>query len=76
MQSLCTLPEWIRLEHDVAKILTNQEQHGWYFDEEAAWELESTLRRELRDLTEVLQRRFPYVPGAEFTPKRLSLIHI
>jgi len=70
MQSLCTLPEWIRLEHDVAKILTNQEQHGWYFDEEAAWELESTLRRELRDLTEVLQRRFPYVPGAEFTPKR------
>ena len=33
-------------------------------------ELELTLRQELSDTTKVLQNRFPYVPGTEFTPKR------
>ena len=28
-----TIPEWITLEHQVAEILTQQEIHGWYFDE-------------------------------------------
>ena len=70
MQSLCSIPEWVSLEHKVAQILTEQEIHGWQFDESAARELELALRRELRDLTQVLQDRFPYVPGTEFTPKR------
>ena len=70
MRTLPPLPEWVALEHQVANILTRQELHGWQFDEEAARELECSLRQELRDLTQVLQRRYPYVPGAEFTPKR------
>ena len=70
MRTLPPLPEWVSLEHQVANILTRQELHGWQFDEEAARELECSLRQELRDLTQVLQRRYPYVPGAEFTPKR------
>ena len=70
MQSLPALPDWVSLEHKVAQILTEQEIHGWHFDESAARELELTLRRELQDLTEVLRARFPFVPGAEFTPKR------
>ena len=78
MQPLPALPEWITLEHQVAQILTKQETHGWYFDESAAWELESALSEELRSIVEVLRERFPFVPGPEFTPKRdnLSLIHI
>jgi len=44
--------------------------YGWYFDEPAAWELESTLRRELESLKELLRNRHPYVFGPEFTPKR------
>ena len=64
------LPEWVTLEHDVAKILTKQEDHGWYFDTRAARELESALRQELHDITQVLQDRFPFIPGKEFTPKR------
>ena len=36
MGPLSTIPEWITLEHDVARILTDQEVHGWYFDEAAA----------------------------------------
>ena len=70
MRPLPSLPEWVTLEHQVAKILTEQEIHGWYFNERLARELECSLRQELRDITQVLQDRFPYVPGAEFTPKR------
>ena len=46
MQSFPPLPEWITLEHQVAHILTQQEIHGWYFDEQAARKLESALRKE------------------------------
>ena len=58
MRTLPPLPEWVALEHQVANILTRQELHGWQFDEEAARELECSLRQELRDLTQVLQRRY------------------
>ena len=70
MQPLPALPEWVALEHQVAQILQEQEQHGWFFNESSARELEFDLRSELRSLTQVLQDRFPYIPGAEFTPKR------
>ena len=70
MRALPSLPEWVALEHKVATILAKQEQHGWYFDERAAWQLASTLQQELQDFEEVLRTRHPYVAGAEFTPKR------
>jgi len=70
MESFPTIPEWITLEHQVAKILTQQEQHGWRFDEPAARELESTLRREYEETTQLLRDRYPFVKGSEFTPKR------
>jgi DNA polymerase I-like protein with 3'-5' exonuclease and polymerase domains len=58
------------MEHQVAQLLTNQELYGWRFNERAAWELESTLREELQQIEATLCRQFPFVPGAEFTPKR------
>jgi DNA polymerase I-like protein with 3'-5' exonuclease and polymerase domains len=70
MVPLPTLPDFIKLELDVATILTEQELHGWTFDEPAARELESTLRRELEGLTQLLRNRYPYVRDREFTPKR------
>ena len=70
MQTLPPLPSWVVLEHDVAKILTNQEKHGWYFDESAAWKLASTLQQELQDLEKILRGLFPYYGGEIFTPKR------
>ena len=72
MRTFPPLPDWITLEHQVAQILTQQEQHGWYFDERAARELESSLRREYEDTCKVLQDRHPYVEGARFTPKRAN----
>ena len=70
MQTLPPLPSWVALEHEVAKILTNQEKHGWYFDESAAWKLASTLQQELQDLEKVLRGIHPYYGGESFTPKR------
>ena len=72
METFPTIPEWITLEHQVAEILTQQEIHGWYFDERAARELESTLRREYEETTQLLRNRHPFVKGSEFTPKRAN----
>ena len=70
MEAFPPLPEWLQMEHQVATILTAQEQHGWYFDERAAWELASALRTELENIDSLLRKRYPLVPGQSFTPKR------
>jgi len=70
MQPFPQIPEWVLLEHQVSHILTQQEQHGWFFDEPAARELEQTLRREYEETTRLLRNRHPFVEGSLFTPKR------
>ena len=70
MRPLPPIPDWVKLEHQVQIILTQQEEHGWYFDERAARELESTLRREYEETCSLLQNRHPFVSGPLFTPKR------
>ena len=70
MATLPTVPEWVALEHRVQEILTQQEIHGWSFDEDAAWKLASSLSSELRETEELLRNRHPFVRGSEFTPKR------
>ena len=70
MRPLPPLPDWLQLEHQVATILTEQENHGWYFDEASARELESALRREYEETCAILCNRHPFVAGPLFTPKR------
>jgi len=70
LATLSKIPEWVSIEHRVAQILTDQENHGWYFNEFEGQRLESTLRCELDDLTNVLRRQHPFVAGSTFTPKR------
>ena len=70
MGTLQVLPDFIKLELDVATILTEQEILGWRFNETAARELESSLRQELEGLTQLLRNRYRYVADREFTPKR------
>ena len=55
MPTFPTLPDWVQLEHQVAHILQKQEEHGWYFNQQAAYELASTLRREMEEATEILR---------------------
>lgn len=66
------IPDYLKFELDVAKILTKQELYGWRFDEDAARQLASSLYTELDDLKGVLCKRYPYVAGREFTPKRAN----
>ena len=70
MRTLPPLLDADRLEHRVAEILTEQEIHGWTFNESKAQQLESHLRREMEELTEILRGQFPLIGGALFTPKR------
>ena len=70
METLPTLPEWVKVEHEVAKLLTQQELHGWYFDVTAARQLESTLQEELEETREAIRRQHAFVKGEEKTPKR------
>ena len=70
MQTLPSLPGWVQMEHQVAHLLTQQEIHGWYFDERAARELEQALRGEYEETTRLLRKRHPFVSGPLFTPKR------
>ena len=69
MRPFPPLPPWVALEHEVAQILTEQELHGWYFDERSAWELASSLRAELEETYQLLRDRHPFVFGSSFTPK-------
>jgi DNA polymerase I-like protein with 3'-5' exonuclease and polymerase domains len=70
MESFPQIPDWVTLEHRVAEILTEQELHGWYFDERSAHELESELRSTLESLSASLKEQHPFVAGSEFTPRR------
>ena len=70
MRTFPPLSDSCRLEHRVAEILTEQEIHGWTFDEQKSFQLESHLRREMEELTQVLRKEWTFVGGALFTPKR------
>ena len=70
MRTLPPLPDSCRLEHRVAEILTEQEIHGWSFDEQKAQQLESYLRGEMEATVAILRGEFPLIGGKMFTPKR------
>jgi hypothetical protein len=72
METFPQIPEWVEMEHKVQQILTEQELHGWYFDERSAYELESELRSTLESLSRTLRERHPFVAGSEFTPRRAN----
>ena len=68
MRPFPPLPPWVALEHEVAQILTEQELHGWYFDERSAWELASSLRAELEETYQL------YVTGTLSSSDRALLL--
>jgi len=70
MRAFYSLPDWLTLEHQVAQILTQQELHGWYFNQEEAYNLESKLRSEIEKLSKLLRDKYPFVAGSLFTPRR------
>lgn len=63
-------PKAIKLEHEVAWLMSKQEKNGFPFDLEKAKELEATLRARAGVLTAKLIQIVPRVPDKIFVPKR------
>lgn len=60
----------IKLEHDCALVMTQQEQAGFPFDVTKARILEGRLRTELETLSDQMRATFTFVAGKPFTPAR------
>ena len=60
----------VHLEMRMAEIMSQQEASGFRFDVEAAERVRNELSAEMQDLEAAIIKRFPYVPGKVFTPKR------
>lgn len=72
IESKKTDPRAVELEHRVAHILWEQEQHGFMFDYDRALDLLRTLQEERADVESKLQNLFDpwYSYKEEHTPKR------
>jgi len=60
----------VELEMRMAELMSQQEVSGFRFDVEAAERVRNELSAEMQDLEASVLKRFPYVPGKVFTPKR------
>ncbi len=60
----------VELEMRMAELMSQQEASGFRFDVEAAERVRNELSAEMQELEVEIIRRFPYVPGKVFTPKR------
>lgn len=60
----------VKLEMRMAEIMAQQEHSGFRFDMSAAESVRSSLQTEMKELEETITKRFTYVPGKVFTPKR------
>ena len=60
----------VHLEMRMAEIMSQQEASGFRFDVKAAERVRNELSAEMQDLEAAIIKRFPYVPGKVFTPKR------
>jgi len=63
-------PDYVSLEMQMAEIMSQQEASGFRFDMSAAERVRSELAAEADNLTEEIGKRFLYVPGKVFTPRR------
>lgn len=63
-------PKAIKLEHEVAWLMSKQEKNGFPFDLNKAKDLEATLRARAGVLTAKLIQIVPRVPDKIFVPKR------
>ena len=64
------IPSYISLEMRMAELMSQQEASGFRFDVEAAERVRNELSAEMQELEAEIIKRFPYVPGKVFCPKR------
>ena len=64
------MPDYIKLEMDMAMLMAQQEASGFRFDMDAAVRVRAQLQDEFDSITDAIAKIYLYVPGKVFTPKR------
>jgi len=64
------LPDCVELEMRMAVLMAEQERSGFRFDMGAADRVRQELEQESNDIREALGKKYIYVPGKVFTPRR------
>ena len=64
------IPDYVRLEMDMAQLMAQQQASGFRFDREAAEAVREELACEAKNVSEKIWAVFHYYPGKVFTPKR------
>lgn len=62
--------DYVRLEMQLAQLMSQQEASGFRFDMDAAIRVRNELQAEFDSLTNEITSIYLYVPGKVFTPKR------
>ena len=62
----------VNLEMRMAEIMTQQELSGFRFDVNAAERVRGELQKEVETIEAAIQKRYVYVPGKVYTPKRAN----
>ena len=62
--------DYVRLEMQLAQLMSQQEASGFRFDMDAALRVRNELQTEFDSLTNEITSIYLYVPGKVFTPKR------
>lgn len=64
------ISDYVRLEMQLAQLMSQQEASGFRFDMDAAIRVRSELQHEYDELVAQITSVYRYVPGKVFTPKR------
>lgn len=64
------ISDYVRLEMQLAQLMSQQEASGFRFDMDAAIRVRSELQQEYDELVAQITSVYRYVPGKVFTPKR------
>ena len=64
--------DYVLLEMKMAEIMAQQEASGFRFDISAAERVRSELQQEANDLEAEITKRYIYIPGKVYTPKRAN----
>ena len=62
----------VALEMRMASIMAQQEASGFRFDLQAAERVRAEFEQEMKELQDKIAKRFIYVPGKVYTPKRAN----
>ena len=66
------IPDYVKLEMQMAELMAQQEASGFRFDLDAAERVREELSREAQSIEEKILAVYRYFPGKVFTPKRTA----